>query len=53
MGMARKTRYGMQSDGEGKGGKKKNERRMQTEKRRQKTYEKMREPAKKQNQQSF
>ena len=53
MGTARKTRYGTQSDVERKGRKKKNERRMQTEKRRQKTYGKTREPAKKQNQQSF
>ena len=53
VGMARKTRYGMQSDGARKGRKKKNERRTQTEKRRQKMYGKMRKPAKKQNQQSF
>ena len=40
MGMARKTRYGTQSDGERKGRKKKDERRVQTEKRRLKTNEK-------------
>ena len=53
MGTAGKTRYGTHPDGERKGGKKKDERRTQTEKRRQKMYGKMREPAEKQNQQSF
>ena len=53
MGTARKTRYGMQSDGERKGRKKKDERRAQTEKRRPETNGKMRKPTEKQDQQSF
>ena len=53
MGMARKTRYGMQSDGERKRKKKMNERRTRTEKRRQETNGKMRKPTEKQDQQSF
>ena len=53
MGMARKTRYGMQSDGERKGRKKKNERRVRTEKRRLKMNGKTRKPTEKQDQQSF
>ena len=52
MGTARKTRYGMQPDGERKGRKKKDERRAQTKKR-LKTNRKRRKPAEKQNQQSF
>ena len=53
MGMARKTRYGMQSDGERKERKKKDERRAQTEKRRPQMNGKMRKPTEKQDQQRF
>ena len=53
MGTARKTRYGMQPDGERKRRKKKDKRRAQTEKRRPKMNGKMRKPAEKQDQQSF
>ena len=53
MGTARKTRYGTQPDGKRKGRKKKDERRVQTEKRRLETNGKMRKPTEKQDQQSF
>ena len=53
MGTSRKTRYGVQSDGERKRRKKKDERGMQTEKRRSKMNGKMRKPAEKQDKQSF
>ena len=53
MGTSRKTRYGVQSDGERKGRKKKDEGRVQTKKRRPKMNGKMRKPTEKQNKQSF
>ena len=53
MGMSRKTRYEVQSDGERKKRKKNDERRAQTKKRRLKMNGKMRKPTEKQNKQSF
>ena len=53
MGMSRKTRYRVQPDGERKGRKKKDERRVQTEERRQKMNGKIGKLAEKQNKQSF